>query len=936
MQAEGARTIRPMRILAAAVATVAVFVIGFFPHRILHYSRHCAGHTEILLSKALMRQGVSFLADFDAASPKDLISGKRINIQGAPRVPIPGGYGRRIEGSGKSYVSPQPTRTATSVSTYCLTVAPSNVEREQELLNQMSGTSGMILSLSSGEIIAEFRHGYDINRLSAPFEGAPGRFTHIAVAVACDRAAIYQNGRKSAEAKLPWEISLLPRPWLLSNASRHPFFGIIAEAAIWNRALDADEIRRLASRHGMKASVLAPLHSFAAKTARATDRFLRGTFRVIGRLAPSQFGAAYMRPECPMLVMHMKNRDERHISRTHERSLSNGYRTAGAAELRHASMIYGRSNIKVKVGLDDSYSKEEAFKRPAFILAMNDDPAGVVRVYPPEMHEALHFDAPELFPVNGRYVRLYEDSTFLGIYIVEPLKSRGSAWMERGEYDGKALYSVGSPKEADVIAPGEDREAALRRACRLVLSDSRFPWSMAEIKERRKSLARRRKRAGLTDVANPVAPISSILGENLSAMFITRNLALPEEGVEWHSSDPSAISESGRVTLPTNSIPRIVELEARDETTGKTQSYRLRVMPEKPNLPAIFIGIGSPIEKERRSDFVFTLVQGATIEPLCMRGLVGEDGGLRHRGNSSYVKGVKRSLSLTFAKPLAWPNPERPSTHLLLHNGYTDPTRMRNRLSFEFFHDAALVTGKDQPAPSFDWAEVFVNGEYFGVWEVSGRVRDLVPPDRMLFKIRGINSILWRRVQSYFLDCINATPGDETPYREIEKAFDFVANASKEDFQANVWKRFDLENLIPCYLMLNFSDNQDGINMNQYIALEPESGRTEVIPWDYDKTFLKPHKAPLANHLYSRLLAEVPEFRKTAQERWARLRSGRYSDDALFERIDAWAELLAPYMDEEWRLIKPAGFDGDFADAVEALKKAVRTQVDFMDRAFPR
>ena len=931
--------VRRRQAAAGALVAAAAAVLCFCGYPVLSATHHAVMHSRHRISADLMSQGIVFLADLNPENPRDPVSGRPIRVKGAQRVAVPGGWGRRIKAGGTSYVSPYSTLLSATEATYALSISAEGVGRRQELVNQSSGESGMILSLENGELAAEFRNLKDTMRLSAPFNGAPGRFTTIAVSISTNSAVLFQNGRESVRAELPWSVSLLPRPWLFSNDSRYPFLGTVAAAAIWRRPLSSAELARISGVRSLKLRSMAPLAFSYAAAADSVDGIARGAYRIFDRLTRLGSGTAAMKPSCPVLTLRMKKGDERHFMLTHEKSLAYGYRTGGAEHLRSIGLVLQGVKFPAEACLDDSYSTGEPVKRPAFIVACTNDAIfgqnGVARLYPPELHAAFHFDAPDVFPANGRFVRLYEDSSFRGIYIVEPLDTPGSAWMERGAYDERRLYANAAPKLPDIPPPGVPGDEARDAADRLILSDSLFPWSAPELKVRRKVLARRRKRSAIRDFENPVLPVWSILGGNRAPMFITQDLDLSSApGLTWQSSAPDVIGNDGRVTRPSGNAPRAVELVAVRAGTGESQRYRLRVMPEKPGIPAIFIGIGSPLEKARRGDFVFTLVREGEAPPVSMRGLVGENGGIRHRGNSSYVSGVKRSLALAFGEPLAWPDAGHPSKRLLLHNGYTDPTRLRNRLAFEFFHDAALAGGDDQPAPRFAWAEVFVNGEYFGVWEASGRIRDLVPQDWQVFKVRGMNSWLWGRNDTSILDCITAMPGDETPYRQLEDVFTFLVNAPEEEFVRDSGRYFDMDNLIACYLLLNFTDNRDAVHMNQYIAFSPESKRVVVIPWDYDKIFLKRRTTLLANHLFNRYIREAPGFVGKATERWKALREGPYSDQMVAARIDGYAALLAPYMEEEWRLLQPAGFDGDFPEAIADLKNVVLKQLSLMDRAF--
>ncbi len=145
---------------------------------------------------------------------------------------------------------------------------------------------------------------------------------------------------------------------------------------------------------------------------------------------------------------------------------------------------------------------------------------------------------------------------------------------------------------------------------------------------------------------------------------------------------------------------------------------------------------------------------------------------------------------------------------------------------------------------------------------------------------------------------------------------------------------FMIDSLVDFFLMLNFTQNYDGQVVNQYLARESASGKWFVIPWDYDKTFFNDNPNTLANRLVTRLWTEVPDFRMKCRCKWKVLRSGAFSDEAVLSRIDAHAELLAPYMEEEYRLRQPAGWTGDFPAAIESLKQTVVARLKVLDRIF--
>ncbi|MBP5543925.1 MAG: CotH kinase family protein [Kiritimatiellae bacterium] len=852
-----------------AVAAIVVVAMAFTAPRVLFWTQRISDRFDRRLgARLLSRHGLVFLADLNRSQPIDRVGFATIDVQDAPRVFVSSRTGRCLRATGNSFLSPRPTgiHVSSSSATYAIEVAPDDTDRPQELVNAMGSRSGMSLLLERGTLRLLLKGDGFESSASASYEAPSGAFTHIAVTVSQDAALLYQNGRECASVTLPSPVTLQPRQWLFSNASRNPLLGIVGSLAIWNRPLSAHEVRRLAALRGPLAPRLEPACFMVAASLRFCDHFLRATFRVLDRLVPSRMGAATLNADAPILTLRMRKGDERHFVKAHEKSLFNGYRTRSAARAREIDVIFKGKRHCASAWLDDQYSGGESARRPAFVVA-GEGPApfgatGVARLYPPELHGHFHADAPCVVPLNGTLVRLYVNSSFRGIYVVEPIDAPGSAWMERGALSPGALYFGGAPKPADILPNGVSQGAALRRVAALFRSDCMFPWSASEL------MARGRIVAG-----------------------------------------------------------KAAEV-ARQRPPGNRPTY----FPQKRHrLPVLSISVMSPVEKVRRRDFTFTVFTPEG-DAISAHGLAGFGGGLRHRGNTSYLKGVKRSLSLKFDAPLPWPDPNLPTTHILLHNGYADPTRLRNKISFDFYHSAASACGRpDLPAPSFSHVELFFNGEYFGIWETCGRARDLVPPDWPLFKVRGINNSIWRTSDTSMLDCLTSRPDDPDPYLPIRELFQWTSSAPEGVFSSTLETCLDMENLACYWLLLNFSHNNDGRTMNQYFAVNQSTGRTLVIPWDYDKTFLGRTPARLSNHLLSRILNERPDFTDTLRRIWHSLRSGPWSDEAVSNRIDADAAMLAPCMADEWRLLQPAGFNGSFDDAVRQLRSSVQMQLDFLD-----
>ena len=933
----GLRILRAVTLAIAAIVAAGTLCMGVVGDRV----SHCLSSR--LATRLMERHGVVIHADLDEAHPTETISGSAIFVSEAPRVATPYGHGRRIHPDRKrSHVVFSSTQlpSLNNGATFSMLLAPDSVTRHQNIFGAAGSASGLTMDIDDGDFVANIRDGTNHLAVSAPVVLGSEGFVRLVVTVSDAEVAIFQNGSETARKALAKPISLQSRRITLPANIHCRYSGVVDEIAVWNRAISADEVGAVSSSRRAIRFHYEPLLAALCDIAPRVTAFGASAMRVLDRLVPRKRGPAIMSAEHPTLVLRMDKADARHLLRSHEKSLHNGYRTGSAADPRRMSAIFNGRSRQVEVCLDDVYGCVPTPRRQC-LLIRGDLPelfggCGVGRVYPPEAHAAIHPDATDVLPLSARYVRLYEDNAFKGLYVVEAFDAPGSAWMARGEATAKSLYWKGSPKPSDILPAGVAMPEALRTSASLAMSDNLFPWSAAELRMRRRNHATSRRSIGFEDHEAPIASPGDVIGANPASMFIVNDLPLASAAapsVTWDSSDPDVISTDGIVHRPDGDHHAIVTLTATDASSGARHEYRLRVMARKRTLPTLFISIGGVPSREKRGDFTAFFIPEDSDVPVRMSGLVGAGGGIRHHGNSSYVKGTKRPIALKFDEPVQWPDPDNLSRHVLLHNGYSDPTRLRNKISFDAFR--AAFNGHF-PSPRFAFCEVFVNGEWMGVWEASRRVRDLVPQGTLLYKVRGTNNSLWLLPDTSMLDCVTgAEPDDPDPYAPIRELFTFTGSATAAEFADGIGDRIYLDNAAAYFLMLSFTDNEDAIRMNQYFARLPGEDRFIIIPWDYDKTFLRGERR-LGNTLLARLLSDTDGFDSRMADKWRQLRAGPLSDEAIFKRIDEDLAKLEPYMDEEQRLVKPYRGGGDFISESESLKSMVRRQLDFMDRAYGR
>ena len=80
----------------------------------------------------------------------------------------------------------------------------------------------------------------------------------------------------------------------------------------------------------------------------------------------------------------------------------------------------------------------------------------------------------------------------------------------------------------------------------------------------------------------------------------------------------------------------------------------------------------------------------------------------------------------------------------------------------------------------------------------------------------------------------------------------------------------------------------------------------------------------------------MPEFKSACGAKWKALRAGALSDEAFLSRMESYADILAPYMEEDYRLKQPAGWNGDFPAAFAKLKETVAARLAMLDKRFKK
>jgi spore coat protein CotH len=297
--------------------------------------------------------------------------------------------------------------------------------------------------------------------------------------------------------------------------------------------------------------------------------------------------------------------------------------------------------------------------------------------------------------------------------------------------------------------------------------------------------------------------------------------------------------------------------------------------------------------------------------------------GIRVKGNSSAsVKGYRKSFKVQFDrydKDVRFHGIAK----LNLHNGFKDPSFMREKLSWDLFRAAGVPASRASHVKLYVTAGGLLEKKYFGVYTSTEQVgRDFLR-DRFSDEGAGVSSITSRWKGNLFkVEFV----GDSLVYRgekqeRYEKSIELKTNKEKKDytgfirflkilnetpaekFKAEIEKVFNVDGFlkwIAVNTLLSNMDSYAGSGHNYYLYHNPKTGRFEFIPWDLNESFgnfkTRNAKQMLDLDIYypthgpkvliDRIL-DVPEFEKSYREIMGSLLEKQFSESRMHGKIDA-------------------------------------------------
>ena len=341
--------------------------------------------------------------------------------------------------------------------------------------------------------------------------------------------------------------------------------------------------------------------------------------------------------------------------------------------------------------------------------------------------------------------------------------------------------------------------------------------------------------------------------------------------------------------------------------------------------------------------------------------------GLRFRGSSSRQL-PKKSFNIRFESPQAL---LFGSDRMNLNAMYTDPTMVREAISFELFHEL------NQPAPLTRHFDLWINGVYEGTYIHIQRV------DETLLIQNGLNpngTLVRDQIRSSDPDTPRSSFGlDLSEFPEEDRLgvvidnFDFRGDPEWEEllaliewvqatppgaeFLAGFEQRFEVGNFVDWLVLHWLIGDIDAFGDDYWLYLDHEDpdARWMVIPWDKDLSFGSHFREGFFttndffiyeyrlrggwdNLLIERFLA-TPELRMVAEVRLLELVEDIFPASWFEARVEALIEQLEDSINIEPGPLTYSVHNRNhfstpalFADQVETLLEFVRLRGRFIER----
>ncbi|NLB55139.1 MAG: hypothetical protein GX811_05135, partial [Lentisphaerae bacterium] len=282
-----------------------------------------------------------------------------------------------------------------------------------------------------------------------------------------------------------------------------------------------------------------------------------------------------------------------------------------------------------------------------------------------------------------------------------------------------------------------------------------------------------------------------------------------------------------------------------------------------------------------------------------------------------------------------------------LVNPWRDETYLRNDLAYGLFKQMADSPDKRRDGIPVSWTEVFVNGHYYGLLEVSPAVRtqwlELEPfVEGQMFPTLAYkqqrSAITLAENNKYMMRQIEPSRRHGTFNEPLVELLSSLEESKTEEFLQEIKRSFNLDQMVDFYILMQFTQNYNGYPdrfvINDILVKEPgPNGKFFLVPYDFDDTLGDLDYDDYNTEVFDRLLEEHPLFKIKVAERWQDLRKNIIVPEKIERDLRKKQKLLEDFIQwdiEHWR--KPN--DLSYEEHVDELIENIRTRIKELDKRY--
>jgi len=291
-------------------------------------------------------------------------------------------------------------------------------------------------------------------------------------------------------------------------------------------------------------------------------------------------------------------------------------------------------------------------------------------------------------------------------------------------------------------------------------------------------------------------------------------------------------------------------------------------------------------------------------------------GSIERRGGFS-ISFPKHSYELDFDEDVSIAGLDEDDDWILNAN-YIDKTFLRHVISYELFQDM----NSNNLVSNTEFVEMSLNQEYQGLYVLMEKL------DKSSLDIdaNDSTSFIFKEPHLFRESYENVVPQDASNFHQqtfpkiednnkehiIEELRNFITTSADIEFENEIGRLVDIQNIIDWHLLLLLTNNNDGVLKNFFLYKQNIDSPIRVAPWDYDHSFGRDGDnelnlnerfvQPERSILLKRLLT-TNWYRILLKDRWLELNQlNIFSTDALKLKVTNKSKLIRSMVVENQKM----------------------------------